>query len=235
MGSCSPGARAVAVPSTFNVGSGFGFGGAAAQGNSSVKGNYLVSNMVSKLVIAFARLGSLSPPRCGLVYPTPLGGWWLPQSARQPVFGQHPGGSHRSTPCPALPNPSGAAPLPRLPPVSHCRTFAIKPRRSSVELSSSTLAGCGATSTVRAKRRVETEKGRLRRVGNQTEKAGFCCQSIAPSYTGALARASLCDAGQHIRFPTKRASETTAPLHTTRPSWELRPPELPAHAHPTKA
>jgi hypothetical protein len=41
------GARAVAVPSTFNVGLGFSFGGgAAAQGNSSVKDNYLVSNMV---------------------------------------------------------------------------------------------------------------------------------------------------------------------------------------------
>jgi hypothetical protein len=56
MGLCSPGARAVAVPSAFNVGSGFGFGGGvAAKGNSSVKGNYLVS----KWVIVFARLDSL--------------------------------------------------------------------------------------------------------------------------------------------------------------------------------
>jgi hypothetical protein len=55
MGLCSPGARAVAVQSAFNVGSGFVFGGGvAAQGNSSVSGNHLVTP-----VIAFARLDSL--------------------------------------------------------------------------------------------------------------------------------------------------------------------------------
>jgi hypothetical protein len=44
MGFCSPGVRAVAVPSAFNVCSGFSFGGgAAAQGNSLFKGIYMVS------------------------------------------------------------------------------------------------------------------------------------------------------------------------------------------------
>jgi hypothetical protein len=44
------------LQSAFNVGSGFGFGGgAAAQGTSSVKGKHLVS----KWVVAFARLDSL--------------------------------------------------------------------------------------------------------------------------------------------------------------------------------
>jgi hypothetical protein len=57
MGLCSPCARAVDVQSAFYVGSGFGFGGgAAAQGNSSLNGNYLVRNLVSKWVIAFAWL-----------------------------------------------------------------------------------------------------------------------------------------------------------------------------------
>jgi hypothetical protein len=70
MGLCSPGARAVDMQSAFNVGSGFGFsGGAAAQGNSSVKDNYLLSNSVSKSVIAFTRLTSLSPLRSHLSYP----------------------------------------------------------------------------------------------------------------------------------------------------------------------
>jgi hypothetical protein len=71
MGLCNPGARAVDMQSVFNVGSGFGFsGGAAAQGNSSVKDNYLLSNSVSKSVIVFTRLTSLSPSlRSHLSYP----------------------------------------------------------------------------------------------------------------------------------------------------------------------
>jgi hypothetical protein len=59
---CSPGVRAVAVPSAFNVCLGFSFGGGVpAQGSSSAKGKYMVSYSVSKWDIAFARLGSLSP------------------------------------------------------------------------------------------------------------------------------------------------------------------------------
>jgi hypothetical protein len=47
-------------------------GGAAAQGNSSVKGSYLVYNLGSKWVIAFARLTSLSPSlRSRLSTPNP--------------------------------------------------------------------------------------------------------------------------------------------------------------------
>jgi hypothetical protein len=57
MGLCSPGVRAVLVPFASNVGSGFSFdSGAAAQGNSSVKGNSMVSYSVSKWDVACARL-----------------------------------------------------------------------------------------------------------------------------------------------------------------------------------
>jgi hypothetical protein len=58
MGLCSPGARDVAVPFAYNVCLGFSFGGgAAAPGNSSVKGKYMVSYSVSKWDVACARLG----------------------------------------------------------------------------------------------------------------------------------------------------------------------------------
>ncbi len=67
MGLCSPGVRAVAVQSAFNVRSGFGFGGgAAAQGNSSVKafGKFLVSNwvIVSARLDSLFHFGPLNPP-----------------------------------------------------------------------------------------------------------------------------------------------------------------------------
>ncbi len=49
MGLCGPGVRAVLVPFASNVRSGFSFGGgAAAQGNSSVEGSYMVGKLFGK-------------------------------------------------------------------------------------------------------------------------------------------------------------------------------------------
>ncbi len=79
-----------------NVCSGFSFGGgAAARSNSSVKGNDVVSISISKWVIAFARLGSLTVSwfPCGLFnpqLPNPLG-------ARMPSDADLP--AHLGTAC----------------------------------------------------------------------------------------------------------------------------------------
>jgi hypothetical protein len=78
----------------------------------------------------------------------------LPTDARRTYAPKFPqSGAHPVLSCPAASAPSFSAPLRSIPPtLQYCRTFAAKPLRSSWELSSSTLAGCGAARTVRATR-----------------------------------------------------------------------------------